>query len=231
MFLFFLVSRVYPNAAQRVYQVDDKSALYAFWPTTSRALPKHGCDCGLLNGFAASGGKPAPANARTHEFFALGKGGRCATRIAVQAVHRAALHVSGPTSRPPAPDLPRTRPCTADRVYGMICVFTVDTHMKAKSNASRIREIVAEMSSITEFALGSTISSSSSYRTKDGVRHRTKPQFKFQSRGRRGEQKLVHIPAGLVPRVRKLIANGRKLESLEREYARLVTEESLAALK
>ena len=103
--------------------------------------------------------------------------------------------------------------------------------MKAKSNASRIREIVAEMSSITEFALGSTISSSGSYRTKDGVRHKTKPQFKFQSRGRRGEQKLVHIPAGLVPRVRKLIANGRKLESLEREYARLVTEESLAALK
>ena len=111
----------------------------------------------------------------------------------------------------------------------MICVFTVNTHMKAKSNASRIREIVAEMSSITEFALGSTISSSGSYRTKDGVRHKTKPQFKFRGRGRRGEQKLVHIPAGLVPRVRKLIANGRKLESLEREYARLVTEESLAA--
>ena len=113
----------------------------------------------------------------------------------------------------------------------MICVFTVNTHMKAKGNASRIREIVAEMSSITEFALGSTISSSSSYGTKDGVRHRTKPQFKFQGRGRRGEQKLVHIPAGLVPRVRKPVANGRKLESPEREYARLVTEESLAALK
>ena len=103
--------------------------------------------------------------------------------------------------------------------------------MKAKDNNSRIREIVAEMSSITEFAQGSVISSSSDYTTKDGTRHKTSPQYKFQSRGRRGEQKLKHIPAELVPRVRKLIANGRKLEALEREYARLVTEESLAALK
>ena len=67
--------------------------------------------------------------------------------------------------------------------------------------------------------------------SRHGVRHKTKPQFKFQSRGRRGEQKLVHIPAELVPRVRKLIANGKRVEALEAEYARLVTEESLAALK
>ena len=103
--------------------------------------------------------------------------------------------------------------------------------MKAKDNNSRIREIVAEMSSITEFAQGSIISSSSYYTTKDGTRHKASPQYKFQSRGRRGEQKLKHIPAELVPMVRKLIANGRKLEALEREYARLVTEASLAALK
>ena len=103
--------------------------------------------------------------------------------------------------------------------------------MKAKDSTQRIREIVAEMSSITEFAQGSIITSSSYYTTKDGTRHKTKPQYKFQSRGRRGEQKLKHIPAELVPRVRKLIANGRKLEALEREYARLVTVESLAALK
>lgn len=107
----------------------------------------------------------------------------------------------------------------------------MSTPMHAKSNASRIREIVAEMSSITEFAQGSIISSSSYYTTRDGVRHRTKPQFKFQSRGRRGEQRLVHIPAKLVPRARKLIADGKRLEALESEYARLVTEESLAALK
>ena len=34
-----------------------------------------------------------------------------------------------------------------------------------------------------------------------------------------------------LPKVRKLIDNGKKLEALEAEYARLMTEESLAALK
>ena len=103
--------------------------------------------------------------------------------------------------------------------------------MKMKDNSSRIREIFAEMSAITEFALGSIISSSGYYTTKDGRRHKAKPQYKFQSRGRRGEQKLKHIPAALLPRIRKLIANGKRLEALEAEYSRLVTEESLASLK
>ena len=103
--------------------------------------------------------------------------------------------------------------------------------MKTKTNEIRISEIIAEMSAITEFAQGSIISSSSYYTTKDGKRHKTKPQFKFQTRGGRGKQKLKHIPTELVPKVKKLIENGRKLERLEAEYARLMTEESLAALK
>ena len=90
--------------------------------------------------------------------------------------------------------------------------------MKAKTNSSRIGEIVAEMSSITEFAQGSIVPSSSYYATKDGKRHKTRPQFKFQSRGGRGKQKLRHIPAALVPQVRRLIENGRRLEKLESEY-------------
>ena len=103
--------------------------------------------------------------------------------------------------------------------------------MKAKTSSSRIGEIVAEMSSITEFAQGSIVSSSSYYTTKDGKRHKTRPQFKFQSRGGRGKQKLHHIPAALVPQVRRLIENGRRLEKLEAEYKALVTEESLGRLK
>ena len=96
--------------------------------------------------------------------------------------------------------------------------------MKAKSSSSRIGEIVAEMSSITELAQGSIVSSSSYYTTKDGKRHKTRPQFKFQSRGGRGKQKLRHIPAALVPQVRRLIENGRRLEKLEAEYKALVTD-------
>ena len=103
--------------------------------------------------------------------------------------------------------------------------------MKTKDTASRIGEIVAEMSSITEFAQGSVVSSASYYTTKDGRRHKTRPQFKFQSRGGRGRQKLTHIPAALVPKVKRLVENGRRLERLEAEYSRLVTEQSLEALK
>lgn len=103
--------------------------------------------------------------------------------------------------------------------------------MKAKNINTRIGEIIAEMSSITEFALGSIISSASYYTTKDGKRRKSKPQYKFQSRGGRGKQKLKHIPDALVPKVRKLIANGKKLEALEAEYGQLMTEESISALK
>ena len=103
--------------------------------------------------------------------------------------------------------------------------------MKAKTSSSRVGEIVAEMLSITEFAQGSIVSSSSYYTTRDGKRHKTRPQFKFQSRGGRGKQKLRHIPAALVPQVRRLIENGRRLEKLEAEYKALVTEESLRRLK
>ena len=74
-----------------------------------------GCDCGSLNGFAASGGKPAPVTARTHEFFALGKGDRCAMRVAAHAAFRVALHVPGPTPRPP----PRAGPSPGPPLHSL----------------------------------------------------------------------------------------------------------------
>ena len=97
--------------------------------------------------------------------------------------------------------------------------------MKTKKTPDRISEIVAEMHSITEFAEGSISSSSNSYPVKD------EPHWKFQSLGPRGKRKYKNIPAALVPRVRKLVENGRRYRKLEKEYSRLVTEESLAALK
>ena len=72
---------------------------------------------------------------------------------------------------------------------------------------------------------------SNSYPVKDGTRRKAKPHWKFQSLGPRGKRKYKNIPAALVPRVRKLVENGRRYRKLEKEYSRLVTEESLAALK
>ena len=103
--------------------------------------------------------------------------------------------------------------------------------MKTKKTDDRISEIVAEMHSITEFAEGSISSSSNSYTVKDGTRRKAKPHWKFQSLGARGERKYKNIPESLVPGVRKLIANGKRYRKLEREYARLMTEESLNSLK
>ena len=103
--------------------------------------------------------------------------------------------------------------------------------MKTKETHERISEIVAEMASITEFAEGSISSSSNSYTLKDGTRRKAKPHWKFQSLGARGERKYRNVPESLVPRVKRLIADGRRYRKLEKEYARLVTEESLAALK
>ena len=103
--------------------------------------------------------------------------------------------------------------------------------MKTQKTPDRISEIVAEMHSITEFAEGSISSSSNSYTVKDGTRRKAKPHWKFQSLGPRGKRKYKNIPAALVPKVKTLIENGRRYRRLEQEYSRLMTEESLAALK
>ena len=103
--------------------------------------------------------------------------------------------------------------------------------MKTKKTSDRISEIVAEMHSITEFAEGSISSSSNSYPVKDGTRRKAKPHWKFQSLGQRGRREYKNIPAAVLPKVKKLIENGRRYRKLEAEYSRLVTEASLAALK
>jgi len=103
--------------------------------------------------------------------------------------------------------------------------------MKTKKTSDRISEIVAEMHSITEFAEGSISSSSNSYPVKDGTRRKAKPHWKFQSLGQRGRRKYKNIPAAVLPKVKKLIENGRRYRRLEAEYSRLVTETSLASLK
>ena len=96
---------------------------------------------------------------------------------------------------------------------------------------TRIRQLAAEISAISEFAEGSIKKTASTYATKDGTRKRSKPQYKFQTRGKRGEQRCKHIPNDQLARVKKLLENGRRYRRLEAEYSRLVAEASLDALK
>jgi len=100
-----------------------------------------------------------------------------------------------------------------------------------KITEQRIREIIAEISSISEFAEGSIASNSKQYTLKDGSVRRASPQYRFKSKGARGKQVSKYVPPSAVARVKKLIENGRRYRKLEAEYARLVTEASLDALK
>ena len=92
----------------------------------------------------------------------------------------------------------------------------------------RIDQIRAEMAAIQEFAEGTVSCSSRRYRLKDGTWKQAKPHWKFQTLGPRGKRRYVHVPAACVERVKELAENGRRYRALESEYARLVTEASLA---
>ena len=103
--------------------------------------------------------------------------------------------------------------------------------MKTEKREEKIAALVAEMTAITEFALGSVKPNRKKHTVKDGSVRETKTQYLFQSRGGRGKRQCRHIPSALVPQVRKRVEAGRKYEKLEAEYKRLVTEEALEGLK
>ena len=107
--------------------------------------------------------------------------------------------------------------------------YRIGITMKATDIEKRIREIAAEMSSITEFAEGSITSSQNYYTLKDGTRKKAARHFKFTSRGARGKQKCANVPQDAVARVRKLVENGRRYRRLEAEYSRLVTDASMSS--
>lgn len=107
-----------------------------------------------------------------------------------------------------------------------------DKSKNATDAEARIRAVAAEMSAITEFAEGSIKKAYSTYAVKGGGRRRSKtPQYKFQTRGGRGQQKVRHIPDGQLSRVRELLENGKRYRELEAEYSRLVTEAAISGLK
>ena len=98
--------------------------------------------------------------------------------------------------------------------------------MDAKTG--RIEQIRNEIAANQEFAEGTLSCSSSRYRLKDGTWKQAKPHWKFQTLGPRGKRRYIHVPDSCVERVKVLAENGKRYRALEAEYARLVTEASLA---
>lgn len=96
------------------------------------------------------------------------------------------------------------------------------------AQTERIEQIRNEIDAIQEFAEGTLLCSSSRYRLKDGTWKQAKPHWKFQTLGPRGKRRYIHVPDACVERVKELAENGKRYRALEAEYARLVTEASLA---
>ena len=114
---------------------------------------------------------------------------------------------------------------------GMLCAFIRKAQTMGhptESKSERIQHILAEMAAIPEFAEG-CLSKSSNYSVRGGVRHKAKPHWKFQSRGGAGRRVCRAVPATLVPRLRELVENAKRYRALEKEYAALVTEQSVGA--
>lgn len=105
-----------------------------------------------------------------------------------------------------------------------------DAHViyKNEKNPGRIAQITAEIASIGEFVEGALSRSANYYTTRDGIRRKSRPHWKFQTLGGRGKRRWVAVPEKAVARLRELVASGRRYRKLEREYARLVSGETLA---
>ena len=83
-----------------------------------------------------------------------------------------------------------------------------------KDIEKRIREIVAGISAITEFAEGSITANSKQCTLKNGTVRRASPQYRSKSRGARGKQVSKYVPPAAVAGVKKLIENGKRYRKL-----------------
>ena len=90
-----------------------------------------------------------------------------------------------------------------------------------KDIEKRIREIVAEISAITEFAEGSIAANSKQYTLKNGTVRRASPQYRFKSRGARGKQVSKYVPPAAAER-------RKALPHLDESLAKAVSEDMSA---
>lgn len=63
---------------------------------------------------------------------------------------------------------------------------------------------------------------------KDGGTHTSPMHYQFQYRGADGKTHWKSIPPGYCAQIRRLVARGREYKLLERKYAALVNEATLA---
>jgi hypothetical protein len=88
-----------------------------------------------------------------------------------------------------------------------------------------IRDQIAEIPAMLD---GVLLTKRNRSRRKDGSVHVSPEHYTFQYRGSDGQRKWQRIPRHAKPAVARLVAAGNRYRVLEREYAALLTECSLA---
>jgi len=95
---------------------------------------------------------------------------------------------------------------------------------------TRIRELRAKAAGVGNMLDGCLQSKRNRVANKDGSTHTSPEHYQFQYRGADGKARWKSIPRQHCGEIRRLIAKGREYRRLEREYAALVNEATLASI-
>jgi len=97
-----------------------------------------------------------------------------------------------------------------------------------KAKQDRIRAIRKQIEEIPAMLEGSLMSKRNRVQRKDGSIHLSPQYYTLQYRGADGRRKWKRIPKKALATVKRLVRAGKRYRALEREYAALITELSLA---
>jgi hypothetical protein len=99
---------------------------------------------------------------------------------------------------------------------------------ETRKKEERIDTIRKQMEEIPAMLDGTLMSKRNRVRRKDGSVHVSPEHYTFQYRGADGKRKWKRIPRNAKAAVGQLVRAGERYRALEREYAALRTELSLA---
>jgi len=98
----------------------------------------------------------------------------------------------------------------------------------ADTKERRIRDLREKVGSVGPMLDGCLQVKRNRVANKDGTEHMSPEHYQIQYRGPDGKQRWKSIPRKHCAEIRRMIARGHEYKRIEREYAALVTESTLA---
>jgi len=105
------------------------------------------------------------------------------------------------------------------------------TEERRRETEARLDEVRVQIEAIGSMLVGTLMAKRNRVRHVDGSLHVSPDYFTFQYRGVDGARKWKRIPQASRAAVERLVRAGERYRSLEREYAALLTQLSLADSK